>query len=140
MTSDRTTQAEILLKIFQIYSSEQMTEAFEWFHANFRAASFEEFQKRYPLGSKGRRHFFRIGNFFDLLGTFVERNLIPQGLFVDFCPDDVRSFWKSARNVILEGRERWNDPTLYRNLELLDKRIERWHKRVRSRRRGRGKT
>ena len=130
MTSDKFREAELLLRIYEIYSSDPMVDAFTWFYKDFQAKDFEDYGKRYPLGSKGRKYFNRIGNFFDLLGTFVERNLIPKNLIIGFCPDDVKSFWKEAETLILQMREKWDDPTLYASLETLNKEITNWQEKL----------
>lgn len=126
LTGDKFKEAELLLRIYKIYSSDSMVNAFTWFYKDFHAESFEDFQKHYPLGSEGRKHFFRIGNFFDLLGTFVKRNYLPKDLIIGFCPDDVKSFWKPTKTLILQMREKWNDPMLYSDLEFLNEEIEKW--------------
>lgn len=126
LTNDKFKEAELLLRIYEIYSSDSMVDAFTWFFKDFHAESLEDFEKRYPLGSEGRKHFYRIGNFLDLLGTFVERNYMPKELIIDFCPDDVKSFCSIARTIILQMRKKWNDPTLYAGLEVLNKEIEKW--------------
>jgi len=74
LTNDKFKEAELLLKIYEMYSSDSMIDAFTWFFKDFHAENLEDFQKRCPLGSEGRKFFYRIGNFFDLLGTFVERD------------------------------------------------------------------
>jgi len=127
LASQKSKEAELLLRIYEIYSSESMVNAFTWFFKEFRAENVEDFEERYPLGSQGRKYFWRIGNFFDLLGTFVKRNYLPTELVVEFCPDDLRSFWKAARNIVIQMRKKWDDPTLYENLELLNDKIEKWH-------------
>lgn len=126
MGTDKFKEAELLLRIYEIYTSDSVIDAFTWFFKDFQAKNLEDFQKQYPLGSEGRKNFYRIANFFDLLGTFVKRNYMPKSLIIDFCPDDVKSFWKTARTIILQMRKKWSDPTLYANLEVLNREIERW--------------
>ncbi len=128
MTCDKLKEAELLLKIYDTYSSDSMIDAFTWFFKDFHAENLKDFQRRYSLGSDGRKYFYRIGNFFDLLGTFLERDYLPKKLIVDFCPDDVKSFWRISRSIILQMRKKWNDPTLYAGLEVLNREIEKWQK------------
>jgi len=123
---DKFKEAELLLHIYNIYSSESLIDAFQWFFKNFHAGTLEDFEKRYPLGSKGRKYFWRIGNFFDLLGTFLENEYLPKKLIVDFCPDDVKSFWERAKKIVLQMRKKWDDPTLYSGVELLNNEIDKW--------------
>jgi len=126
LTSDKFKEAELLLRVHEIYSSDSLVDAFTWFYKDFHAENLEDYEKHYPLGSEGRKYFNRISNFFDLLGTFLERNYMPKKLIIDFCPDDVKSFWKIAKTIILQMRKKWNDPTLWAGLEFLNKEIEKW--------------
>jgi len=130
LTSIKFKEAELLLRIYEIYSSDPMVDAFAWFYKNFHAEDFEDYEKRYPLGSESRKHFNRIGNFFDLLGTFIERNLASKDLIIEFCPDDAKSFWKEAKALILQMRSKWNDPTLYSGLETLNREITNWQEKM----------
>jgi hypothetical protein len=128
LAADKFKEAELLLRIYEIYSSDSMVDAFTWFFKDFKAENLDDFEKQYPLGGEERKRFYRIGNFFDLLGTFEERNYLPKELVLDFCPDDVKSFWKVTRIIILQMRKKWNDPRLYAGLEHLNERINRWQK------------
>jgi hypothetical protein len=126
--TDKSKEADLLLKIYEIYSSESMVDAFTWFFKDFHASKLEDFEESYPLGSQERKTFYRVANFFDLLGTFLEREYMEKQLIIDFCPDDVKSFWKISKKVILQMRKKWNDPTLYTGLEFLNDEIEKWQK------------
>lgn len=126
--TDKSKEADLLLKIYEIYSSESMVDAFTWFFKDFHASNLEDFEEFYPLGNKERKTFYRVANFFDLLGTFLEREYMEKKLIIDFCPDDVKSFWKISKKVILQMRKKWNDPTLYAGLEFLNDEIEKWQK------------
>lgn len=128
LTNDKFKEAELLLRIYEIYSSDPMHDAFVWFSKNFNAKSFEDYEKSYPLGSEGRKYFNRIGNFFDVLGMLVEKNLVSKDLIIEFCPDDVKSFWNKTMRLILEMRTRWDDPTLFSGVEALNKEIVKWQK------------
>lgn len=133
MPTDKYKEADLLLRIFNMYSSDSMVDAFTWFFKDFSAKNFDEFQTQYPLGSEERKRFYKIGNFFDLLGTFVERDYLPEELVL-FCPDDVKSFWKITKTIIFQMRKR-NDPTLYAGLEHLNDKIDRWQSESRNRKR-----
>jgi len=133
LATDKFKEAELLLRIYEIYTSDSMIKAFTWFFKDFHARNLNEFEKKYPLGSEGRKFFYAIGNFFDLLGTFVKRKYVPKNLILDFCPDDVKSYWKTARAIILQMRKKWNDPTLYAHLEVLNGEIEKWQNKSKKR-------
>ena len=135
LTSSNFKEAELLLRIYEIYSSDPMVDAFTWFYKDFHVENFDDYEKRYPLGSEGRKYFNRIGNFFDLLGTFIERNLVSKNLIIEFCPDDVKSFWKEAKALILQMRNKWDDPTLYAGLETLNREIAIWQEKMQKQKR-----
>ena len=121
-------EAQLLLRIHEMYSSDLMSTALAWFFNDFRADGLKDFEARYPPGSEERKSFWRIGNFFELMGTFLEREYLPNQLLIEFCPDDVKSFWKKARPLVVQMREEYQDPTLYAGLEHLDQEIRKWQK------------
>ena len=121
-------EAQLLLRIHEMYSSDLMSTALAWFFNDFRADGLKDFEARYPPGSEERKSFWRIGNFFELMGTFLEREYLPNQLMIEFCPDDVKSFWKKARPLVVQMRGEYQDPTLYAGLEHLDQEIRKWQK------------
>lgn len=118
-------EADLYLRLFGLYSSDSLAEAIKWFYTGFDAEDLDGFEKACPPGSKERAHFWRMGNFFDLMGTFMRREYMDRTLLVDFCPDDVRSFWAKAAPLVREMRVRYHDPGLYADLELLNDAIDR---------------
>ena len=124
MDENKLREAELLLHIYELYSSSTIMDAFTWCIKGFQAENLKDFEELYPVGSDGRKCFYRVGNFLDLLGTFLKRGYLPKKMIIDFCPDDVKSFWKIARKVIIQGRKKWNDPKLYADLEFLNSEIE----------------
>lgn len=62
------------------------------------------------------------------MGTFLEREYLPNQLMAEFCPDDVKSFWKKVKLIVIQMRKEYQDPTLYRGLENLDREIRKWQK------------
>ena len=71
----------------------------------------------------------------DLLGTFIERNLVSKNLIIEFCPDDAKSFWIEAKALILQMRNKWDDPTLYAGLETLNREITNWQEKMQKQKR-----
>ena len=124
MEESKLREAELLLHIYDLYSSDSMVNAFTWCAKGLQAESLRDFEELYPVGSEGRKYFFKVGNFLNLLGTFLDREYLPKKMIIDFCPDDVKSFWKIAKKIIIQGRKKWKDPILYADLESLNKEIE----------------
>ncbi len=128
MNEERFREAELLLHIYELYSADSMVDAFMWCIKELQVENLKDFEERYPLGSDGRKRFYKVGNFLDLLGTFLKREYLPKKMIVEFCSDDVTSFWKTAKKIIIQGRKKWNDPKLYADLEFLNNEIEKSQK------------
>jgi hypothetical protein len=128
MEQNKQREAELLLHIYKLRSADPMVDAFMWCIKGFQAENLKDFEELYPVGSDGRKRFFKVGNFLDLLGTFLQREYLPRLIILDFCPDDVRSFWKIARKIVVQGRKKWNNPNLYADLEFLNSEIEKSRK------------
>lgn len=90
--SDKYEETQSLLKIYDMYSSESMIIALSWFCKDFEAVDLNDFETLYPLEARSATLFWKIRNFFELMGTFLEREYLPNQLVVEFCPDDVKSF------------------------------------------------
>jgi len=69
-----------------MYSSESMMKAFSWFYQDFRPSSLEEFEAFYPSGSVERSYFWKIGNFFDLMGDFLRGHIASSAWWSSFAP------------------------------------------------------
>ncbi|OPY33134.1 MAG: hypothetical protein A4E32_00808 [Methanomassiliicoccales archaeon PtaU1.Bin124] len=117
-------EADLYLRLFSMYSSEELSSAFRWFHSRFNAKDLDDFEKECPPGSVERSNFWKIGNFFDLIGTLLKREYLDKELLIDLCPDDVRSYWTKASPLVKEMRPKYNDPRLYADLELLYEEIQ----------------
>jgi len=68
--SDKYEEAQLLLKIYDMYSSESMIIALSWFCKDFEAVDLNDFETLYPPGSVERNSFWKIGNFFELMAHF----------------------------------------------------------------------
>ncbi|MFX1574855.1 MAG: hypothetical protein ACFFB0_19125 [Promethearchaeota archaeon] len=135
MTGKKFKEAELLLRIYALYSSDPMVDAFTWFYKDFQVVDLQDYNNRYPLGSEGRKYFNRLANLFDLLGIFIERKYITKKLIIEFCPDDVKSFWEKSKLLISQMRSKWNDPTLWVGLETLNRSIINWEEKLKKQKR-----
>jgi len=125
-------EADLYLRLFELYSSDSLASAIKWFYSGFDAEDVARFNVVCPSGSAERGYFWKIGNFFDLLGTFMKRGYLDKDLLIDFCPDDVRSYWTRVSSLVKEMRVRYDDPGLYSDLELLCSEIEKRKKDIRT--------
>ena len=79
MDEDKLREAEVLLHIYELYSADSMVDALIWCIKAFKAENLKDFEKLYPVGSDGRKRFYRVGNFLSPSGRSGRRSYFREG-------------------------------------------------------------
>lgn len=116
--------AQILLKLNEFQQSDRIFEGWAFSQFEFKAEDWDDFQKKYPLGSKGFDSFYSVGHFLELAGVMIKHGLMSEDLFFDtfwFEP-----IWKNFEPVIKSMRVKFDEPSIEENFEYLYKRLIQW--------------
>jgi len=120
--------AMIILKLTEMRMSDKMEDAFIWMYTQYKANSYEEFKEKYPLtsGTKERKYFSTVCNFFELCGVLVLRGYLNEDLFFDlgFGLDVI---WRKVK-LIMDDFRKETSVRMYENFELLYDKHEEWLK------------
>ena len=120
--------AEMLLKLYELISSDKLFDAGVWYRNEFDVKSYEEFKEKYPVGSEGWRKFFRYGLFCEVLGVLADNDLLNTDMYFDAFSGP--NFSKAEPIVKGWRKERGGASTLWENWELLGRKSrEYWDKR-----------
>ncbi|MHB1907986.1 MAG: DUF4760 domain-containing protein [Nitrososphaerales archaeon] len=127
-TTDKPTfeDAQVLLKLNDWQMSERIFPGWTFSQFDFDVKSVEEFNLKYPRGTKQSDYFYSIGHFFEVAGVLVRYGLLKEDLFFDtfwFEP-----IWKNFEPVIKSMRKEYNEPSIEENFEFLYNRYLAWKK------------
>lgn len=122
-------QVNALLRLGEQYSTSYDFEASQWFwsklHQNQIPSTIEEFENKYPQGSRDFQLFERFTSKFELAGLLIEYGFLSEDLYYDRY-GGLQAEWERARPIIYGIRKQWNEPRFRENFELLAKRGREW--------------
>jgi hypothetical protein len=111
--------ARLMLQCAQWGAASGFQEAVNWMWSDQFVADFEEFSKKYPMGSEGTLNASRICGYFETLGTLWKHGLLNQDLLFDWLA--ISMVWERIKGYALGVREMAHNPRLYENFEALAK-------------------
>ena len=120
---------DILLRLGDQYNTSYDFEASQWFwsklHQNEIPSTIEEFENKYPQGSREFQLFERFTAKFELAGLLIEYGFLSEDLYYDRY-GGLQAEWERAKPIIYGIRKQWNEPRFRENFELLAKRGREW--------------
>jgi Domain of unknown function (DUF4760) len=120
---------DILLRLGEQYSTSYDFEASQWFwsklHQNEIPSTIEEFENKYPQGSREFQLFERFTSKFELAGLLIEYGFLSEDLYYDRY-GGLQAEWERAKPIIYGIRKQWNEPRFRENFEHLAKRGYEW--------------
>lgn len=120
---------DMLLRLGEQYNTNYDFEASQWFwsklHQNEIPSSIEEFENKYPQGSREFQLFERFTSKFELAGLLIENGFLDENLYYDRY-GGLQAEWERAKPIIYGIREQWNEPRFRENFEILAKRGKDW--------------
>lgn len=117
--------AELLLRLYDLRREEKLRRAREWFVREFRAESFEDYNKRYPFGSEENVYARMVNSYWEMAASIVNRGLINEELFFENTAE-FYAVWTRIKHLVPEARKAFKNPHQYENLEKLAERYEKW--------------
>ncbi len=120
--------AHLLLHLVELGQSEFSREARRWFFTEFSAKDYDEFIKKFPMGSLEYGRVLNILGFFETAGTLVSHGLLNEDLFFDLS-FGLQPIWEKVAPII-PGWQKAASPALWENVVWLANRGEAWWKKV----------
>jgi hypothetical protein len=117
--------AELLLRLYDLRREPKLRQAREWFIREFQAKSFEEFLQQCPPGSEKNAYFRMNVSYWEMAASIVNHGLITEELFFENTPE-FWTVWDKIRGLAADARERFKNPTVWKNLETLAEKYEQW--------------
>ena len=117
--------AELLLQIYDLRREETLRKARAWLIANFWVETLQEFSAQCPLGTQENAYFRMVTGYWDMVASIVNRGMLDEDLYFENTPESLM-VWLRVKSVALQMREARKNPLLWRNLETLSEKHEKW--------------
>jgi hypothetical protein len=117
--------AELLLKLYDLRREEKLRRAREWFVKEFRPATLEEFNQRWPMGSQENAFFRMLVTYWEMAASIVNHGLIKEEFFFENTAEFFL-VWERLKPIIPAVRASRKNPLLWSNLETLAGKYETW--------------
>ena len=117
--------AELLLRLYELRREEKLRLARGWLIGEFHADSMDDFQNRFPAGSKENEYFRMVVSYWDMAASIVKHGLINEELFFE-SGGELWTTWNKVKHLAVEARATHKNPHLWSNLEALAEKYEKW--------------
>ncbi|MFB3777892.1 MAG: hypothetical protein ACE141_09775 [Bryobacteraceae bacterium] len=108
----------LILRLYELRRESKMRAARDWFARNFKAGTLEEVATLCPPGSEENAYLRMVMSYWDMVASFITSGVLNQELFFQ-SGGEMLFVWERLRHLMPETRERFKNPTLYRNLETV---------------------
>jgi hypothetical protein len=117
--------AELLLRLYDLRREAKLRLAREWFVREFEAANVAELLKRIPPGSKENEFYRMTMGYWDMAASIVNHGLIKEEFFFENT-GEFWVVWDKIRHLMPEIRSAYKNPLLWKNLETLAEKFEKY--------------
>ena len=118
--------ASLFVQIFGIaIADEGYSKATEWLNLVPNEINYEDFKKKNPIGSEGYKNFMTLCNYWELVGTLVNKELLSEDLLFDLLGD---MNWSKTKPIVYGLREDLNMPRFMANYEVCARMYPEWAK------------
>ena len=116
-----TRQATLFMNLYQTARSPQFTEYSDHILFRINFTDWEDLeQKLHPdTRSEERTMWFSVLYFYDGIGLLVKKNLVDISMVDEMFGLQIKMLWQKMGPHEIESRERFNEPSLFRNFEYL---------------------
>ena len=112
---------DLLLRVYEIRRETRLREARDFVLGKAAFRDYEDFKKKYPNESKGRRHMGMVFTYWDMTCALVDRGLLNEELF-NACNTEHLFVWFKFRTAIMGMRQDYEYPALLSSLEKVSMR------------------
>jgi hypothetical protein len=118
-------QARLHLQLFEERREPRMRQAREWYFKNYTAESLDEVMRIAPPGSEGGQFAMMVLTYWDQACALLDYGLLHEDLFFETA-GEFFGVWESAKTVVPQFREKFQNPHFLEHLEKTAKRYETW--------------
>ena len=116
--------ASLMLQLMAMMKKDKVYQKAEiWIFTQYKAKDYEEFKKKYPVGSEGYGYMANMLSYGELVGVLVNNELLSEDLVYSLFGG---MLWEKAKDVVHGIRKDWGRPRLYENFELMARKYSTW--------------
>jgi len=116
--------ASLFLQIFIAATADKdYQNATRWLAFEMNETNYDDYRKKYPRGSEGAKNFMKIGNYAEVLGTLVNRELLSEDLVFEMWGD---LLWDKAKPIVYGLRKDLAMPRFLENYEVCAMKYPKW--------------
>ncbi len=124
--SARASDAEVIMRLYELRREEKMRTARNWFLAKFKGIrSTEDLFRIAPPGSDENAYFRMVVSYWDMAAGFVNSGAVNADLFFR-SGNEMLLVWIRASEVIPELRKTRDNPLMYGDLEQASATMTKW--------------
>lgn len=117
--------AALIIQIFGIATAdEKYSKAAQWFQYKMNEKSYEDFIKKYPIGSEGYQNFMVLMSYAELIGSLVVCDVLSEDLVFEMWA--IEMIWQKAKPIVYGLREQLQMPRYMENIEATANRYPEW--------------
>lgn len=118
---------DLVLRLYDMRREQRLRKARAWFGQSFKARTLDELNTLCPPGSEEDASFRMVTTYWEMVASFITGGVLNQNLFFQ-SGKELLFVWERIRDLVPERRERFQDPTAYRNLEIVAQAFIQWMK------------
>jgi len=108
--------ADLLLRVYELRRESKLRESRDFMSRKCSARDYEEYNKKYPMGSSASEHWGKVFGYWDMVCALVDRGVLDRDLF-NTCNTEHVFLYLKFRPVIEGFRRAWNYPEMLGSLE-----------------------
>jgi hypothetical protein len=117
--------AELLLRLYDLRREERLREAREWFVRECKSDSVQDFNSRFPRGSREHTSYRMVTSYWEMAASLVNHGLIHEELFFENS-NELWLVWQRIKHLAPATREMFKNPHIWENLETTSGKFEKW--------------
>ncbi len=117
----------LVLRLYDMRREARLRKARAWFGQSFKVRTLDELNTLCPPGSDEDASFRMVTTYWEMVASFITSGVLNQNLFFQ-SGRELLFVWERIRDLVPERRQRLQDPTSFRNLEIVAQSFIQWMK------------
>ncbi|HEX5430359.1 MAG TPA: hypothetical protein VFW83_00220 [Bryobacteraceae bacterium] len=113
----------LILRLYEIRREEKLRAARNWFVANFKCKTLDEFNKLCPPGSEPNAMARQVTSYWEMVASFITAGVLNEELFFQNTRELLLAYLR-VQPLLGEIRAAFKDPSYMKNLETVGKSYE----------------
>ncbi|MHA1512065.1 MAG: DUF4760 domain-containing protein [Promethearchaeota archaeon] len=113
--------ASLLLQLLTLLRTDR--DALRWFNTEFDEKNYDNFKKKYPMGSEGYKNFMTVAGNGEIIGIFVNKEILSEDLVFEYFGP---MLWKKIEPIAQGMRKDMEMPRFLENYEVCVKKYPMW--------------